>query len=417
MQTQLADFIRDTAEGREADEILRKCVHCGFCTATCPTYQLLGDELDGPRGRIYLIKQVLEGHAVSEKTRSHLDRCLTCRACESTCPSGVHYSRLADIGRHVVAARVPRRGLDRAVRWALREFVPRAGLFSAAMKIGRRVRPILPAALKHKVPVLRPAGAWPPVRHARRMAVLAGCVQPAMAPSVNAAAARVLDAVGISLVEMPGAGCCGAVRFHLDDQAGAREDARRNIDAWWPSLASGELEAIVMTASGCGTQVKDYGHLLATDPAYAAKAARIADLTRDVSEVVAAEFEALTDRLAAARGMAGDPQPVAFHAPCTLQHGLRIRGVVERLLGAAGYRPTPVRDAHLCCGSAGTYSILQPELSYRLRDNKLDALQEGGATLIASANIGCMTHLEADTRTPVRHWIELIDQRLHADGR
>lgn len=409
MQTQLADFIKDTPEGREADEILRKCVHCGFCTATCPTYQLLGDELDGPRGRIYLIKQMLEGHDVTEKTRLHLDRCLTCRACETTCPSGVHYSRLADIGRHLVERRVPRRGMDRVVRWALREFVPRTTLFGAAMAAGRLVRGALPATLQDKVPQARPPGPWPTRRHARRMIALAGCVQPSMAPSINAAAARVLDAVGITLEEMPGAGCCGAVRFHLNDQDGGRADARRNIDAWWPAVERGEVEAIVMTASGCGVQVKDYSHLLANDPDYAIKAGRVAEMTRDVSEIVAAEHERLVALLDGARG---DPEPVAFHAPCTLQHGLKIRGVVEKLLVAAGYRPTPVRDAHLCCGSAGTYSILQPDLSLRLRGNKLAALAEGGAGVIASANIGCMTHLQVGTATPVRHWIELIDARL-----
>lgn len=414
MQTQLADFIRDTPEGREADEILRKCVHCGFCTATCPTYQLLGDELDGPRGRIYLIKAMLEGAEVTARTRQHLDRCLTCRSCESTCPSGVHYSRLLDIGRRIVEERVPRQGADAAVRWALREFVPRAGLFGVAMGAGRRVRGVLPKALRDKVPLARPAGTWPMPRHARRMIALAGCAQPAMAPSINAAAARVLDAVGISLVEMAGAGCCGAVRHHLNDHEGGRIDARRNIDAWWPAIERGEIEAIVMTASGCGTQVKDYAHLLAQDFAYAQKARRVSDLTRDVSEIVAAEVEPL----AAALGVfKGEPEAVAFQSPCTLQHGLRIRGVVEKLLRAAGYAPTAVRDGHLCCGSAGTYSILQPELSQRLRANKLKALAEGGARLIASANIGCITHLEAGTETPVRHWIELIDARLQQVAR
>jgi len=410
MQTQLADFIKDTPEGREAEAILRNCVHCGFCTATCPTYQLLGDELDGPRGRIYLIKQLLEGHDVTEKTRLHLDRCLTCRSCESTCPSGVHYSRLADIGRHIVEERVPRTGVERVKRWALREFVPRAGLFGTAMKAGRAVRPLLPQALQEKVGELRPAGEWPAPRHARRMIALAGCAQPAMAPSINTATARVLDAVGVSLVEMPGAGCCGAVRFHLNDHDGGRADARRNIDAWWPAVERGDVEAIVMTASGCGVQVKDYGHLLAQDATYADKAARIAAITRDVSEIVAAERDKLGALL---QRRDGEPQSVAFHSPCTLQHGLKIRGVVEGLLAAAGYSLTPVRDAHLCCGSAGTYSLLQPELSHQLRDNKLAALAEGGAPLIASANIGCIGHLQAGTATPVRHWIELIDSRLH----
>lgn len=409
MQTQLADFIRDTPQGREADEILRKCVHCGFCTATCPTYQLLGDELDGPRGRIYLIKQVLEGQPVTEKTRLHLDRCLTCRACESTCPSGVHYSRLADIGRHVVEERVPRRGADRAVRWALREFVPRPKLFGMAMQAGRMVRALLPEALRAKVPVARPAGLWPQPRHARRMLALAGCAQPAMAPSINAATARVLDTLGISLVEQAGAGCCGAVRFHLNDQEGGRGDARRNIDAWWPLVERGEIEAIVMTASGCGVQVKDYGHMLQGDPVYADRARRISELTVDVSAVVAAQADRLRELL---DGRRSEAVKVAWHAPCTLQHGLRVRGVVEDLLAAAGYELTPVRDAHLCCGSAGTYSLLQPTLSTRLRDNKLTALCEGGPALIASANIGCISHLQGGTELPVRHWIELIDARL-----
>ena len=409
MQTQLADFIRDTPEGREAEEILRKCVHCGFCTATCPTYQLLGDELDGPRGRIYLIKQVLEGAEPTEKTRLHLDRCLTCRSCESTCPSGVHYSRLLDIGRAVVAERVPRHGGEALMRRTLREFVPRPRLFGLAMGAGRAVRGLLPKSLQDKVPTLRPAGAWPAPRHARRVIALAGCAQPAMAPSINAAAARVLDALGISMVELPGAGCCGAVRFHLDDAEGARADARRNIDVWWPDIEAGRIEAIVMTASGCGVQVRDYGHLLQHDPAYAERARRVAELTRDIAELVLAEGEALRARLAA---RAQPREPLAWHAPCTLQHGQRIRGTVESLLTAAGYELTPVRDAHLCCGSAGTYSILQPELSGRLRANKLDALLEGGAGRIASANIGCITHLQAGTDKPVLHWIELIDARL-----
>ncbi|QDF96134.1 glycolate oxidase iron-sulfur subunit [Azoarcus sp. DD4] len=410
MQTQLADFIRNTPEGREADEILRKCVHCGFCTATCPTYQLLGDELDGPRGRIYLIKQLLEGQDVTEKTRLHLDRCLTCRSCESTCPSGVHYSRLADIGRHIVEQRVPRRGLDQAARWVLRELVPRASVFGAAMKAGRAVRGLLPTVLKDKVPVARASGPWPRPRHARRMYALAGCAQPAMAPSINAATARVLDTLGISLQEAPTAGCCGAVRFHLNDQDGARGEARRNIDAWWPAIESGEVEGIVMTASGCGVQVKDYGHLLQHDPAYAERAARISALTRDVAEVVAGEAGQLRAQLNA---KGGGETAVAWHAPCTLQHGLKVRGVVEQLLAAAGFRLTPVRDGHLCCGSAGTYSLLQPEISHQLRDNKLAALGAGGAGIILSANIGCITHLQAGTSTPVRHWIEAIDARLN----
>lgn len=412
MQTNLADFIKDTPEGREAESILRACVHCGFCTATCPTYQLLGDELDGPRGRIYLIKQVLEGRPATEKTRLHLDRCLTCRSCESTCPSGVRYGRLVDIGRHVVERQVPRRGADRLSRWLLKEFVPRAGIFGAAMSLGRMAKPALPAMLKDKVPDARPAGAWPTPRHGRKMIALAGCAQPSMAPSINAASARVLDALGISLVEMPGAGCCGAVRYHLNDQDGGLADARRNIDAWWPAVERGEVEAIVMTASGCGVQVKDYGYLLRDDPVYAERAARISELTLDISEIVAREADALEAVLSKQRMPSAEK--LAFHAPCTLQHGLRIRGVVERLLEAAGYELTPVADSHLCCGSAGTYSLLQPTLSKQLRSNKLAALEAGGAKCIASANIGCITHLEAGTATPVRHWIEMLAARMES---
>jgi glycolate oxidase iron-sulfur subunit len=407
MQTNLADFIRDTPEGREAEEILRKCVHCGFCTATCPTYQLLGDELDGPRGRIYLIKQVLEGQPATARTQLHLDRCLSCRSCETTCPSGVKYGHLLDIGRKVVDQQVPRRGAEALKRAALREVVPRGAVFGAALGLGRRFKPLLPQGLAAKVSPAAPTGPWPAPRHARRMIALAGCVQPAMRPAINAATARLLDRIGVSLVETRGAGCCGAVRFHLDDQDGGRHDARHNIDAWWPAIAAGTVEAIVVTASGCGVQVKDYGHLLKDDPRYADKAARVSALCRDVAEVLGAEAARLEPLLAA--HAAGRPRRrIAFHAPCSLQHGLKIRGVVEALLGAAGFELVPVRDGHLCCGSAGTYSLLQPEISRRLRDDKLDALQGGGAESIVSANIGCIEHLGSAAKLPVRHWVELL---------
>lgn len=411
MQTQLADFIRDTPEGREAEEILRKCVHCGFCTATCPTYQLLGDELDGPRGRIYLIKQVLEGQPATEKTRLHLDRCLTCRSCESTCPSGVEYARLADIGRDVVERQVPRTGVDRLQRAALKALIPERTLFGSALGLGRMVKPLLPRVIAGKIPAADGAGRWPAPRHARRMIALAGCVQPSMRPSINAAAARVLDRLGISLVETVTAGCCGAVRFHLHDQAGGRDDARRNIDAWWPAIASGEVEAIVVTASGCGAHVKEYGHLLKQDPAYAEKAAKVASMSRDIAEVLAAERVRL-DPLLAAAGARTSGGRVAFHSPCSLQHGQRVRGVVESVLAAAGFELAPVRDSHLCCGSAGTYSLLQPNLATELRDDKLSALQQYGADCIVSANVGCIGHLATAATLPVRHWIELIDEKV-----
>lgn len=409
MQTQLAEFIKDTDIGREADAILRKCVHCGFCTATCPTYQLLGDELDGPRGRIYLIKQMLEGAPVTEKTQLHLDRCLTCRSCESTCPSGVAYGRLVDLGRVVVDQKVKRPLATRTVRWALRELVSRPKVFGAAMAMGRMARPLLPAALKEKVPPQRAAGFWPQAKHSRRMLALAGCAQPAMMPSVNAATARVLDTIGISLVEASGAGCCGAVRHHLDDHAGSHADAKRNIDAWWPLIERGEVEALVMTASACGLQVKDYAHLLRDDVAYAEKAARVSAMTKDVGEVIAAELQAIQARLP----KGAPPRQIAFHAPCTLQHGQKLKTQVEAVLLAAGFELTTVPDAHLCCGSAGTYSILQPELSMQLRERKLAALSGGGAKAIASANVGCISHLAGGTDTPVKHWIEWLDERLN----
>jgi glycolate oxidase iron-sulfur subunit len=413
MQTQLADFIRGTREGREADAILRKCVHCGFCTATCPTYQLLGDELDGPRGRIYLIKQVLEGAAPTGKTRLHLDRCLTCRACETTCPSGVQYGRLLDIGRGLVEEQTRRGAWDRLRRAVLGFVLPRRGLFAFLLALGRLFRPLLPPTLREKVPARGAApGAWPAPRHKRRMLALAGCVQPALAPSINAAAARVLDRIGISLVESEDAGCCGALRFHLGAQAAGMDDMRALMDAWWPSLERGAAECVAMTASGCGVMVEEYPLLFEGDPRYRHKAARIALLARDVAEVLGAEAPALESALAAAKRRPGAARKVAFQSPCTLQHGQQIRGKVEALLEKAGYELTAVPDAHLCCGSAGTYSVLQPELSYRLRERKLAALASGGPEVIATANIGCLVHLQAGTKLPVRHWIELIDDAL-----
>jgi glycolate dehydrogenase iron-sulfur subunit len=403
MQTRLADFIRGTPEGREAEDILRKCVHCGFCTATCPSYQVLGDDLDSPRGRIYLMKRALEGAPVSAKTRLHLDRCLTCRACETTCPSGVRYGRLVDIGRALVEARTARGPLERLTRRLLASVLPRPRLFKALAGLGRLARPVLPGALKAKIPAASaPAGDWPAPRHARKMLVLAGCVQPALAPSINAAAARVLDRVGISLVEAKGAGCCGALRFHLNYQEEGRDDMRALIDAWWPLVERGDVEAIVMTASGCGVTVKEYAHLLGQDPRYREKATRIAALTRDLAEVIPPE--ALPEGVGAGR--------VAFHSPCTLQHGQQIRGAAEARLTRVGLELTPVRDAHLCCGSAGTYSLLQPAIAGELRSRKLAALSEAQPGQIATANIGCLTHLQGAAPVPVRHWIEILDEAL-----
>jgi glycolate oxidase iron-sulfur subunit len=411
MQTALADFIKDTPEGREADAILRKCVHCGFCTATCPTYQLLGDERDGPRGRIYLMKQVLEGKPATAITQLHLDRCLTCRSCETTCPSGVEYGRLLDIGRGVVAQRVSRPGAVTLKRELLRRVISRPALFKPLLHIGQLVRPLLPSALRAKVPAkaARP-GARPQHAHARRMLVLEGCVQPYLSPATNAAAARVFDRLGITLEAASEAGCCGAVSYHLDAHDEGLDFMRRNVDAWWPHVERGS-EAIVVTASGCGTMVKEYGHHLARDPAYAAKAARISELAKDVSEVIVAERAKLLSLLTPP-GSRLPGKRVAYHPPCSLQHGQKLRGQVESLLIALGMELVPVADAHLCCGSAGTYSILQPELSTRLLKNKVASLTRNDPSEVVTANIGCQSHIQSATALPVRHWIELVDELL-----
>ncbi len=411
MQTQLAEFISHTPRGKEADAILRSCVHCGFCTATCPTYQLLGDEDDGPRGRIYLIKAVLEGNPATAETQLHLDRCLTCRACETTCPSGVNYHRLLDIGRGEVDRQVSRPLFERGLRWLLLAIMPQRRVFSPLMKVGQWLRPLLPHVLKEKIPVrARQRRALPTRRHTRRMLLLEGCVQPAMAPNINCATARVLDRLGITIERTPGAGCCGALRQHLDAQEAARDDMRRNIDAWWPALQAG-AEAVVINASGCAPQVKEYAALLADDGDYAQKAARISSSTFDIAEILAREEQALHDRLRET-GSAVAGRRLAFHSPCTLQHAQGITGVVERLLVAAGCELVPVNDAHLCCGSAGTYSIFQPVLSQRLRKNKVAALNAGGPQMIATANIGCLSHLQPAAPVPVKHWIEIIDEAL-----
>lgn len=404
MQTKLADFIKHTPDGQAADQILRSCVHCGFCLATCPTYQLLGDELDSPRGRIYLIKQMLEGAPVTEKTQLHLDRCLTCRACETTCPSGVQYGHLLDIGRNIAEQHIPRGWWAKTQRWSLRKLLGNRLLFGTLLRLGQLLRPLLPASLRLRIPARQTAGTWPNTVHTRRMLILDGCVQPALSPNINAATARVLNRLGIQLLRPADAGCCGAIDQHLSAPDAASLAVKRNINAWWPLLQQG-CEAIVITASGCGVMVKDYGHLLQHDPEYAAKAAHIAGLSRDLSEIIAAEQLRLVTLLKPAQR-----DKVAFHVPCTLQHGQKIVGVIEYLLSTAGFELAPVADSHLCCGSSGTYSILQPELARQLRSNKLDALNSGAPHTIATANIGCLTHLQSGTGVPVRHWIELIDE-------
>ncbi|MBF4208170.1 glycolate oxidase iron-sulfur subunit [Pseudomonas donghuensis] len=404
MQTTLSDAAKRLARAEEAESILRTCVHCGFCNATCPTYQLLGDELDGPRGRIYLIKQVLEGHPASAKTQLHLDRCLSCRNCETTCPSGVDYHNLLDIGRAVVDQAVPRPPLQRALRRGLRSLASHPQAFKRLVQLGRSVDRLLPAPLKAKLPrSVPPAQPRPQPRHARRVLLLEGCVQPSLSPNTNAATARVLDRLGISVTPAPLAGCCGAVDYHLDAQASGLERARRNIDAWWPAIEAG-AEAIVQTASGCGAFVKEYATLLQGDAQYAGKARRVSELARDLVEVIGAEP---LEPLACHSGLV-----LAVHCPCTLQHAQKLGGSVEALLSRLGFTLSNVPDGHLCCGSAGTYSLSQPALARQLRDNRLDALESGQPDLIVTANIGCQTHLDGAGRTPVRHWIELLDEAL-----
>ncbi len=416
MQTDLAPEFKATRDGQTAEAILRKCVHCGFCNATCPTYQLLGDELDGPRGRIYLMKQVLEGAPVTLSTQLHLDRCLTCRNCETTCPSGVEYGQLVEIGRKIVDARVERPAKEKSLRWLLKEGLT-SPLFGPAMKLGQMVRPLLPAALQNKVPA--PGGQrahqWPTRTHPRKVLMLLGCVQPAMMPNVNSATARVLDAAGIQTLVADGAGCCGAIRTHLSDVEGGLKDARRNIDAWWPLVegltSAGRVEAIVMNASGCGLAVKDYAHALAHDAAYADKARQVSALTRDLSELLPDMVPALKSKLR--KPLGGAKPKLAFHPPCTLQHGQQLRGGVEQHLNELGFDVSvAMNESHLCCGSAGTYSVLQPKLAYQLRDRKLANLAPLEAQTIVSANIGCIQHLQSGTATPVRHWVEVLDDAL-----
>jgi glycolate oxidase iron-sulfur subunit len=417
MQTHLSPQFKDTDDGTQAQDILRKCVHCGFCNATCPTYQLLGDELDGPRGRIYLIKQVLEGAEVTRSTQQHLDRCLTCLNCQTTCPSGVEYGHLVEIGRKIVDARVERPASERGLRWLLREGLT-SPLFAPAMRVGKMLRPLLPAFLKNKVPA--PASAHAPKSAAlraspqeasrRKVLMLAGCVQPSMMPNIDAAAARVLDQAGIDVVHAAGAGCCGALRTHLSDHEGGLTDMRRNIDAWTPLVDAGDVHAIITSASACSLQIKEYAHALAGDPQYAAKAARISALARDLSELLPELVPVLRDRLKAER-----IGRLAFHPPCTLQHGQRLGGTVEAHLRAFGFDlSVAAGESHFCCGSAGTYSILQPQLATQLRDRKLAHLSNLSPECIISANMGCIQHLQSGTPIPVKHWIEIVDAALLA---
>lgn len=382
--------------------IVRRCVHCGFCTAVCPTYLLSGNELDSPRGRIYLIKSLLEGHPVSRETQIHLDRCLTCRSCETTCPSGVRYGQLIDTGRVLIEQQVPRARPQRLWRWGLRRVLANASLFSKLLCLGQITRPLLPAKLREQIPPMVSVRRSPRRRHARTMLILEGCVQPALAPRTNIATAIVLDKLGISLQRTPTAGCCGALDYHLGAHAQGKKRMRHNIDVWWPLIENG-AEALVITASGCGSLVKDYGHLLRDDPAYAEKAARISALTYDLSEIVTqADLTPLLPNSSTVR-----PR-IAVHVPCSLQHGQKLGGVLEALLTRLGFTVVSVADGHLCCGSAGSYSVLERTIAQQLLANKLRALQAGNPECIVTANIGCQVHLQSQAQVPVKHWVELL---------
>lgn len=401
MQTTLTPQQLAAPDIAEANAILRSCVHCGFCTATCPTYQLLGSELDGPRGRIYLIKDMLESDSATDKTRLHLDRCLTCRACETTCPSGVQYGRLIDIGRELVNQHAPRPLHQKLMRKALLKVLPYPARLKVALALGRLFKPLLPKRLGHKIPTLQAATPFlPSASHARHMLVLEGCVQSLSTPNTNVATARVLDRLGITLLSAPSAGCCGALNQHLSDSAGARDLMRINIDAWWPYVERG-AEAIVLTASGCGLMVKDYGAALRDDPQYAEKAARISALSLDLVEILGRED--LTPYAHTGQG-----KRIAYQSSCTLQHGQKLGGTVEALLRRCGFELTEVAGSHLCCGAAGTYTLTQPELSAQLLSNKLSALNAGAPEVIVTANVGCQLHLTHASKVPVQHWIELL---------
>ncbi len=404
MQYKITESIKNTSQGKRAEEILSKCVHCGMCNATCPTYELLGDELDGPRGRIYQIKQVLEGEQATRTMQHHMDRCLSCLNCETTCPSGVEYGRLAEIGKELIEERVERPVLQRIIRKGLRQILPFSLRFSLLLNTGRFFRPLLPSFLKSKIPVLQEPGVWPALKHERTMLVLNGCVQPSLSPNINSATARVLDRLGISLQSVSQSGCCGAVSLHLQAEEEAKEFMRANIDAWWPYIEAG-AEAIVVTASGCGTILKDYNEYLSDDPVYSIKAKKISSLVKDISEII---YDENISKLINEKQIL----KLAVHCPCSLQHGQKLPDLIEKILTKTGYQLTTVKDSHLCCGSAGTYSILQKSISNTLRNNKLKSLEEENPEIIVTANIGCLHHLQAGTNRPVKHWIEILDINL-----
>jgi glycolate oxidase iron-sulfur subunit len=403
MHTTPASWLEGTRQGKQARELLSRCVHCGFCLPACPTYRLLGNELDSPRGRIYLIKQLVEGEQQTDMIGKHLDRCLTCRACEAACPSGVQYGRLVDLGRELLES-ADRRGTgERVTRWLLTETLSRRRLVSGGIGLARALGPLLPAALRSRIPppARSPASSAADASQARRVVLLEGCVQSGLRPGINAAATRVLGTLGIGVMQAEREQCCGALCHHLGRHDRALGQVRSNIESFAEALDRG-AEAIVSTTSACGLMVKEYAMLLQNDQRWSAPAQRISAATRDVSELIDAEGLARA-------GLGSRPRArVALQSPCTLQHGQRLTGRVERLLQAAGFTLAPVANPTDCCGSAGTYSILQPEISNALRERKLEALMAGEPQVIATANIGCLEHLRPVAPVPVRHWIELL---------
>ena len=412
MHVELHPHYRGTSQGESAKDYLSACVHCGFCLATCPTYLDSQDERDSPRGRIYLIKQLLESGSASQSTQTHLDRCLTCRSCETTCPSGVEYGALVDIGRDLVEQQVARPLTARLIRWLIRKIISTPALFGTLLKAGQFFRPVVPGVLRKKIPVKQKLQLNAPGQHSRTMLILEGCVQSAATPNTNAAAQRVLHRLGISLVSVNRAGCCGAVNYHLSAHKDGLDDMRRNIDAWWPSIEPGSspcAEAIVSSASGCGSMLVDYGKLLAHDPSYAHKAKRVSELSKDISEILLKED---LRQLKLDQDSVGRTGKVAVHTPCTLQHALNLPDAIPRILEGAGFELADTTETQLCCGSAGTYSMLQADISARLLDNKIQALNIGQPAVIVTGNVGCQLQLGTKSTIPVHHWIELLDERL-----
>jgi len=410
MQTHIDKNLLQTAQGKLADTILRSCVHCGFCNATCPTYQLLGDELDGPRGRIYLIKQIMEGQPATRKTQTHLDRCLTCRNCESTCPSGVKYSQLLNIGRELCNQQAPRKLQEKTLHFVMRKFFLSKNLFSVSMTAAQLFRPILPASIKKSVPPRQKLPTQTLALHTKKILFIEGCVQPVLQPSTDHAARRVFDRLKIECVSITGGGCCGSLSHHLNAKDEAFSIIKKNIDAWWPLIETKKIEAITMTASGCGVAIKEYEHLLENDADYAEKAKQISSLYKDPVEIILDNIDKHSAQQLANifAHKAEKKSAIAFHPPCTLQHGMQLKNVVEPLLITLGYTIKPFKDSHLCCGSAGTYSITQKSLSQQLLTNKLNHIEKSNSDIIVTANIGCQLHLQSGTSTPVKHWLELL---------